>query len=616
MGFSPRTIAGYFAIALIVGATAWAVSLGTLPPAEFTFVNNTEIKSVDPATATGVPEGRIISGLFEGLVEWHPQTLEPMPGTAEHWDISPDKLQYTFRIRRDARWSDGSPVTARDFHWSMRRMLDPMLASEYSYQLWYVTGARLYNTGKVEPGDAVEVELNERPPGALPFARGKVLKRRLARIENPPSDQVGGAKVYVVKFGSREERFSTASSGDARPCKQVLPDFDGVGIKVLDERTIQFRLDYPTPYFLNLLGFYPLSPVNQRCLETHGYPAWTKPANLVTNGPYVLESRRIRDRMRLARSETYWNRRNVKLATIDALAVESPVTTLNLYLTGKVDWIPYVPPIVVNDLRAQKRNDFYAAPEFTTYFYRLNVTKPPLDNPKVRKALALALDRREVVKVGSRGGEQPSYSLVPPGVPGYEPARCAAKNVQRARELLAEAGYPGGRGLPKFSILYNTMESHQAIAEIIQDQWKRDLGVSVYLQNQEWAAYLASINQLDYQIARAGWVGDYLDPNTFLNLFVTDGANNKTGWGSAEYDRLIVEAGKESDHKKRLELFHRAEEILMDELPVIPIYVRICTHMVRPYVTGFSMNAQDVHPLGALGIDYQKKRLLEQEAAP
>jgi oligopeptide transport system substrate-binding protein len=628
MFVSARTLVALAATGGLLTAAGWSLSFGTLPPADFTFVNGTEIKSVDPAIVTGQPEGRIVQELFEGLVRWDPKTLEPQPAGAVSWQISPDGLVYTFQLRPEARWSDNTPVGADDFRRSFRRMLDPLTASEYSYQLWYIQNAKRYSTGRLEPGDAVEVELNERPAGALPFARGIVLKGSLVAQETaakqtgpatsdtapssttPPASAGAAVPTFVVRVGDRERRFRPGGGPNAEDCRQVLLDFDRVGIEVLDPLALRITLAQPTAYFLSLLGFYPLLPVQMKCVETHGL-AWTRPENIVGNGPYRLKSRRIRDRLRLVRSETYWDRAHVQLAVVDALAVESPATALNLYLTGEADWITNVPPTITRDLIAAKRSDFTPGLLASTYFYRLNVTRPPLDNKLVRQALALSINRREVIDTVTRAGEQVALSFVPPGMPGYEPATTDPYDPAAARRLLAEAGYPEGRGFPKLTIQYNTDEAHQSIAELIQDRWKRDLGIRVDLQNLEWAAYLNSQRYLDYAISRAGWTGDYLDPNTFLDMFVSGGANNQTGWSSPEFDALIDAAAREPDRELRATLLHRAETILLDEAPIIPIYYRVSKNMVRPYVSGFYENLQDVHPLSALGVDAAERRQIQ-----
>lgn len=608
----------YILAVVCLAGLGWALAVGRLPPADFTFCNGDEIKTVDPALTTGQPEGRIVWSLFEGLVTWDPETLEPRPGVAHSWQISDDRRTYTFQLRDDARWSDGSPVTAEDFVWSFRRFLHPATAAQYAYEMWYVEGAEKFTSGQVEPGDAVEVELVEKPPGALPFAAGKTVRGKLLAVEQDSSG--GGEKTHIVEVDGQPRRFRKGAplgEGDVEACVWVLYDFRRVGIRAPDSHTVEFRLRHPVPYFLRLLGFYPMSPVHRGCLETHGYPAWTKPENIVANGPFRLKFRRIRDRVRLVKSPTYWDRDHVQLDVVDALAVTSYATMLNLYMTGQADWITAVPPEVIPELMRRRQGDFHPAPFLGTYYYLLNTTKPPLDDPRVRRALGLALDKREVVAAVTRAGQQPARSFVPTGLSDYvdyKPALCGAYDPAEAARLLAEAGYPGGRGLPKLEILYNTSEAHKAIAVLIQTQWKRSLGVDVSLTNQEWAAYLVATRKKNYQVGRAAWIGDYPDPNTFLDMWVSDGPHNNTGWSNREYDRLIQAAQQEQDTTRRMEFFHRAEQILMDEMPIIPIYSYVTQSMVRPYVQGFYHNIQDVHPLKHIRVDRREKdRVLEEE---
>lgn len=611
--FTPGGPALLAVVALVAGV-GWTISRGTLPRAEFTFANETEAESLDPAKATGRPEHRLITALFEGLVSYDPGTLEPIPGVAERWEISADRCQYTFHLRPDARWSDGEPVTAADFEWSFRRLLDPLTAARYAYQLWYVRGAKKYSTAALEAGDAVEIELATRPAGSLPFARGAVLKGRLIGIDQmPAADKESGTagdkavlRTYRVDVNGQTRRFRASGAGDdpaVENCKQVTLDFAEVGIQAIDERTLRLTLEQPTPFFLYLAGFFPLSPVPRHCFERFGDPHWVRPANIVTNGPYMLHSRRIRDRLRLVKNPHYWNRDQVPIGTIDALSVESAATALNMYLTGTVDWITNVPPIVVSELKARGRTDFLTAPELTVNFYRFNVTVPPLDDVKIRRALSLAIDRQEIVDRVTRAGEQPAYSLVPPGIAGYEPAQGAAHDVELARQLLAEAGHPGGQGLPKIKILYNQEETHESVAQLIQDQWKRHLGVDTVLQSLEWGAYLSGVHLMQYQACRSGWVGDYPDPNTFLDMFVTDGANNSTGWSSPRYDELIAKAAAEPDPARRFAVLNEAEHLLLAEAPVVPLWFRVSRNMVAPRVRGFRSNLLDVHPLHTLSIE-------------
>jgi oligopeptide transport system substrate-binding protein len=596
-----RAVTRLLPVALL-GGVVWAVWPSSHEPADFTFVNATEVKSLDPAIVSGQPENRVINALFEGLVRWHPATLEPLPGVAERWEISPDGKVYTFHLRPTARWSDGRRLTADDFAWSFRRLIDPLTAGEYSYQFWYVRGARAYNTARVSVGQVVEVELAERPAGAPPFSRGELVRGTLLG-EEPAGAGPGEGRVWVVRAEGRARRFCREPRAGTEPCRQVLPDFAQVGVRVLDDCTLQLELEYPTPYFLSLTGFYPLFPTPRHVVEAHGFPAWVDVSRIVGNGPFRLASRKIRDRMRLVRNEHYWGRDEVRLGSIDVLATESAATGLNLYLSGQVDWITTVPTTVVPELMSPPRSDFQPAPEMTVYYYRLNTTRPPLDQVAVRRALAMAVNRQELVEHVTRAGETPARSFVPPGMAGYTSPEGVGFAPAEARRLLAEAGFPDGRALPKLTILYNNDEGHQLIAEMIQDQWKRHLGVQVEPVNQEWGSYLNSQRQLQYQVSRSGWVADFADPNTFLKMYVTGGADNQTGWSNADYDRLIDQARRESDQASRLGLLHQAEAILLREQPIIPLYFRVSKNMVREGVRGFFNNPLDVHPLRDLWIE-------------
>lgn len=617
-----------FAGLLLVG---WIVLQGQLPPADFTFNNNTDIESLDPAVVTGQPEGRIIEATYEGLVRIGPRYREPQPGAAERWEISDDGLTYTFYLRENAQWTNGEPVTADDFVYSMRRFLNPTTLAEYAYQAWYLKNARRFSRAArgVEVGDLVEVELHTQAEGALPFAAGEIVRGKLTSIETAPNaseaDLADPAKftelrtfvVSVTQAGAElERRFRVTADADAASqeddaprkqvtsCKQLLLDFNEVGCRAIDERTVEMVLESPTPFWLQLLGFYPLSPVNRTCVETHGSPQWASVENIVTNGAYEIKFRRIRDRIRLEKNQDYWDADNVAINTIDALMVESTTTGFNLYETGKLDWLPQADPLIFRELLKSEspRDDLHPQPQFGTYFYGFNVTRPPLDDVRVRQALVLSVDREEIIKVAC-AGEVQTRSFTPPGLTGYIAPMCPEPNVEKARQLLTEAGYPNGQGFPKIDLLYNFSEQHQTIAELLRKQWQSALGINVATRNEEWSTYLASQRLLRFDAVRRAWIGDYLDPNTFLDLFVTGGENNNTGWGNAEYDDLIRKARTESDPTTRLAMLKRAETILMDEVPVIPIYNYVSRNLVRPHVRGFWNNLQDTHPLQFLKID-------------
>lgn len=522
---------------LLGGVFVVAVALAggaRLDKADFTFNNATEVSTLDPARVTGTPEGRVIRCIFEGLTVKHPKTLEPMPGMAESWEISEDGLTYTFNIRRGAVWTNGDPVTAHDFVFSWERFLNPMTAAEYAYQLWYVNGAKEYTT---------EVDENGNP----------------------------------------------------------LNDFATVGIKAQDDYTLVVTLTNPTPFFMDLMGFYPLFPVNKRNLEEAQarWPEdweikWLQPENIVTNGPFTVEYRRVNDRIRFRKSETYWDKDNVAFDTIDCLAIEASGTAMNMYLTGEAHYLPNVPINIVRKLLP--REDFNPAPFLGTYFYRVNVTKPPLNDPRVRRALALTIDRKSICENITKAGQLPATALVPPGMPGYQTVSIGPPNIAEAKALLAEAGFgPSGTPFPTIEIHYNTLESHRDIAEVVAESWRTNLGIEAKLLNQEWKVYLDTQSNLEYDVSRSAWIGDYADPNTFLDMFLTGGENNKTGWGNAEYDLLIARAGTEFDPVKRMQILREAEQILIDELPILPIYYYSTQNIVAPRLGGFYENIQDEH---------------------
>ncbi len=620
----PRPALALLIFAGLVGGVVAIVRQGQIPPAEFTFNNDTEIESLDPAVVTGQPEGRIIDEIYEGLIRLGPKERKPLPGVAERWDISEDGLTYTFDLRKDAKWNNGDPVTAKDYVYSMRRFLDPLTLAEYAYQAWYLKNAKRYSRAArgVEVGDRVEIELFEQPDDALPFARGTVLRGELTDIETDAEasqealddpKQFTNVRTFVVAINGSERRFRVGEGNKAEgteTCNQLMLDFGEVGFRAIDDYTIETVLQAPTPYWLNLLGFYPLYPVNQTCIETHGPGEWTDPKNLISNGPYQVEFRRLRDRIRLRKNEHYWNRDNVAIETIDALAVQSLTTGFNLYETGKVDWITKVSPLISRELfeADPPRNDFNPDAQFGTYFYNFNTSRKPFDDPRVRQALVMALDRREIVTTAC-AGELTAQSMTPPGLPNYTPPECEGTNLEKAKALLAEAGYPNGTGFPKIEILYNYEQQHQTIAELIRKQWRRGLGIDVATRNEEWSSYLSSTRQLKYDVVRRAWIGDYLDPITFLDMFVTGGENNNTDWGDPAYDELIAKAKSEADPDSRLKLLYEAEEMLMRELPVMPIYYYVSRSMVAPHVFGWYNNLEDRHPLWALSIDRSGTRV-------
>lgn len=477
--------------------------------------NGAEPRELDPSKSTGVPESHIIDNLFEGLTSLDPKDLSPVPGVAETWVESDDKLTYTFKLRKNAKWSDGKPLTAHDFVFAWQRALSPEFASEYAYQLYYIKNGEAYN------------------------------------------------------------------KGDMKDPKKL-------GVKAKDDRTLIVTLEKPTPFFLRLTAFHTLYPVPKHVVSKFEGQEWTKVKNIVSNGPFVLAEWKLNQHIKLVPNPNYWNKDLIKLQAAYIYPIENQDTEERTFFAGKLHKTNEAPvlKIPVYERQKEKNPDKYhpyrADPYLGIYYYRLNVTKAPLNDVRVRKALVLAIDRKLITERVTRGGEQPATTFTPPNTGGYTadpmlPVTLDVKDkkdspLAQAKKLLADAGYPDGKGFPKIEILFNTSEKHRKVALAVQQMLKKNLNIEVGLYNQEWKVYLNNQKKLNYSISRAGWIGDYPDPNTFLDMWVTGGGNNQTGWSNKEYDKLIEQASKESDQAKRYEIFQKAEKILLTELPVLPIY--------------------------------------------
>ncbi|MGH8048795.1 MAG: peptide ABC transporter substrate-binding protein, partial [Chthoniobacterales bacterium] len=371
--------------------------------ADLVMLNGAEPETLDPAIITGQPELRIVESLFEGLTTFDRQG-RAVPGVAESWTISPDKKTYVFKLRPDAKWSDGEPMTARDFVESWKRTLTPETAASYNYQLFYIKNAK-------------------------DFAEGK------------------------------------------------LKDFSKVGVRALDDRTLEVTLENPTPFFLDLCATPPLQPAPVRVIEKFG-DDWIKPGRIVGNGAYVLEDWRINDHIRLRKNPLYWDRANVALEIVDVLPISKANVAYNFYAKGEADLAldkGLTPPALLDDLK--KRADFHAAPFLGANFLRFNCAKGAFVDERVRRAFSMSVNRERIVKKITRAGEVAATTLVPPGIDGYIAPAGIPYDPEGARKLLAEAGYPNGAGFPLVRYLYNEAELNEAIAVELQSMWRDALGV-------------------------------------------------------------------------------------------------------------------------------------------
>jgi ABC-type oligopeptide transport system substrate-binding subunit len=377
---------------------------------------------------------------------------------------------------------------------------------------------------------------------------------------------------------------------------------ESVGVAAPDESTLVVRLGHPTAYFLYLVQFYTYLPVPRKAIERWG-DRWTLPQHIVGNGAFVLKSWRQNDRFVFARNRRYAGTAPARLDGLVAYTVEDLNTCTNLYKSGVFDWDPsgYIPSQFIPYMRDFA--DFRHASYQGTYFYSMNVTHKPLDNVWVRRALNLAVDREAIANDLLKRSREPWGNFCPGGYPGYHKPPGWGFDPVKARECLARAGYPGGRGFPKLAILFNTSEDHRRIAEALQSMWKRELGIDIELSNQEWGSFLQATVALQYDIARRSWIGDYLDPYTFLGIGISNDGNNRTGWKDARFDRLMARSSREVDPVRRLAILAEAESLLLADGPFLPVYHYSTNELVKPYVRGLYSNALDVHPLNEVWID-------------
>jgi len=383
--------------------------------------------------------------------------------------------------------------------------------------------------------------------------------------------------------------------------KGKIDNFEKVGFRVLDDWTLQITLTNPTPYFLSLLNHYSWFPVPISTIQKYG-PVLergsrrTKPGRYVCNGPFTLEEWRLNDRVRVRKSATYWETQTVRLNEIVFHTIDSNDIEERAFRSGQLHVTDSMPINRIDRYRREHPEFLRIDPYLGTYFYRVNVTRPPLNNRLVRRALAMAIDRQSIVDRVTHGAQLPASCFTPPNTAGYTCQSSIPYDVDLARKTLAQAGYPNGRGLPPIEILFNTSENHKLIAEAVQQMWRQNLNVAATLVNQEEKVYFDSRRQMNYQVIRSTWIGDYVDPNSFLDLWVTNGTNNQTGWSNPDYDRLIAEASQTGDQAARYAAFQKAEAILLEDAPILPVYFYTHAFLIRPSVKGWYPTILDHHP--------------------
>lgn len=485
-----------------------------------------EPDSIDPALSTSLDGGTMNLHTFEGLVKWAPDKggkAKLVPGMAEKWDVSDDKLEWTFHLRKELKWSDGSPLTAKDFVYSWNRLVNPDTGADYEYML----------------------------------------------------DMVAG-------YDSEDKKLE---------------------IEAVDDQTFKVKLAKLTPYFEEICAFPATAPVKQEIIEDSEIKDWTsKPDTYVSNGPFKMTERKRNSKIVMEPNENYYDAKKVETKKLVFRLMDDTNAMYAAYKSGELDFINQVPPDETKALLKDKT--LKVNPQIGTYFVCFNTQKAPFDNPKVREAFSLVIDRNFIVDDVTGKGETPATGFVPSGindakgVDGDDFRKVGGDlykiekddyeaNCKKAKKLMEEAGYPDGKGFPSVDYLYNTEGTHKAIAEALQNMWQDKLGVTVNLQNQEWNVFLNDRKEGNYSIARHGWVADYNDPMTFIDMFMTGGGNNDAQYENPAYDALVKAAKAEQDTSKRMQLMHDAEKILIsDDNVVAPLYFYTSPYMMHDGLKG------------------------------
>ncbi|HJT65693.1 MAG TPA: peptide ABC transporter substrate-binding protein [Pyrinomonadaceae bacterium] len=623
---------GAFVLLVSLACTSWSCSVAssqelyfgkTDPPARniFRYVTGDEPESLDPAISNGQPEARIYMALYDGLVEYDPKTVGPIPALATHWRPNNDASEFTFYLRHNGRWSNGDPIDANDFVYSFRRVLSPQVASRNAYMAYYIKYAQAYNEGAMFVRDpasgnfllAKDFDENvEEPLSATPIDKTKGEYPVTAEDPDQPPDTathqafhtplrltVPGDEKSRTKLLNANAKLKAALAG-----KQLVPvKAEDIGVEAIDQYTLRICLTSPAPFFTGMLAHQAFRIVPRKIVEQYG-AQWSQPEHIVTCGPFKVKTWRPYDKLVVERDPMYWDAANVKLDEIYFYPMSDNPTIMNIYKVGDIDAVlnHTVPNAWLHVVREKK--DYMNAVEAGIDYLTINVTRPPMNDVRVRRAFNMSVDKeawaawRKIVK--------PLTAFTPEKIfPGYPQVQGDAFNPEEARKLLGEAGFPvtkngdGSYSCPKFpkdiEFIYNTQESNKAMAEWMQAQWKQHLGVTITLRNMDWKTFLVARSKLDYNgFARSAWGADYMDPFTFLSLFYT-GGDSGTGWQDPKYVALLDEANRSLDPQKRYDLLAQAEAFMLKAQPVIPLDTSSVNWVKKPYVKGMYPNAGSLY---------------------
>ncbi len=598
----------------------------TTPPERniLRYVNGDEPETLDPTISNGQPEARLYLALYQGLVEYDPRTLAPVPALAERWHINNDSSEFTFHLRNTGRWSNGDPIDANDFVYSFRRALAKETASKNASMAFYLKYAQAYNSQRVFVRDSKTGEfllakdfdetLPPEPLSGSPIDAAKSEYQIDPKETTPDPDSAFHHQMHAptrLTLPGDEKARNKRLDADAKLKAAVTgKEFvtvkaEDLGVEAVDKYTLRISLSQPAPFFLGLLAHQVFRIVPRKVVEQYGN-TWAHAEHIVTCGPFKVKLWKPYDQLVLERDPMYWDTANVKLDEIYFYPILDNATVMNMYKVGELDAIynHAVPNPWVFIIKTKK--DYMDKGEAAIDYLIINTTKFPLNNPKVRKAFNLSIDKeayanwRRIVK--------PLNGFMPEGMfPGYPEVKPQPFNPAEARRLLGEAGYPvsqngdGSFSCPKFPMdqvefVYNTQAQNRSFAEWMQAQWKQNLGVTVGLRQMEWKTFLEAKEKLDFKgFMRGAWGADYMDPFTFLSLFYTGGENG-TGWEDPKYVQMLDEANRTLDAKKRYEMLSKAEAYMMEQQPIIPLDTPSVNFLKKPYVKGMYPNAASLYP--------------------
>ncbi len=581
--------------------------------------NNAEPQSFDPHIATSVADSKIINAMMEGVLRGDAADDSAYhPGVARTWERNDRADEWTFHLREDAVWSDGTPLTSADFDYAYHRLLHPKFGGRYADMLYPLKNAEAYNKdrrGEIlcgpESGFSVpwerirdanweglkDVPASHPEPELVRKGLNRMTAGELVRVSADP-----GLLAWPSSCSDEDRRAVLACMlADARAGRPDLWDKSRVGIVCPNSRTVRLELRAPMPMLPLLLLHNTWFPVPAHALEAHGgmldrSGAWTRPGAAVGNGPFLMAEHRFNDYVEVRKNPRYHDADSVGLNAVRFLPIVNGFTETRMYFDGKLHVSNNVPAEMTAYARRKGGDEFRQEDYYTTIFYRLNVKRPPLNDARVRKALSMALDRESLVRDVAGGAGKPCFGFTPPGA-GYETPSVVGYAPDEARRLLAEAGFPGGRGFPRIELMTTSREVQKTMAEAIQAMWKSQLGIEVDIRSCEWTAYKFAQNTMNYDICSSSWSGDYLDPASFLDLWTQDSGNNNTGWTEKEYDEMMRRAHETGDMKERTDWMRRAESLMLDGAPVIPLYWSRRCYLKRPEVQGWHALLLDNHIL-------------------